>query len=131
MPAGGFPLGNVLLYLAAVAAPVAGFWLLPKLARLLGRAGRRGRRPTEPDLPPIERLAADLRRVHRSLRTLHSGAPALRRRATSQAYDALLVQACRAVEVPHRLDGELDGVEREAERLRVEEELRRAGLAIP
>ncbi|WP_216212174.1 hypothetical protein [Amycolatopsis aidingensis] len=130
MTPSGFPLGNVLLYLAVVVAPTAGFWLLPKLARLVTRLACRRRR-AQPDLPPIERLAADLRRVHRSLRTLRQGAPVVRRRATNQAYDALLVQACRAVEVPHRLEAELDGIERAAERLRVEEELRRAGLAIP
>jgi hypothetical protein len=55
----------------------------------------------------------------------------VRRRATRQAYDALLVQACHAVGEQHWLDTLPEGVEREVERLRIEESLRRSGLAVP
>jgi hypothetical protein len=126
----GVPIGNILLYLVVVVAPVAGCWLLWTLSRL-GREWSRRRRQPEPSGLPIERLSADLRRVHRSLTELAPDAPALRRKATSQAYDALLAQACAAVRVEHRLDTVPEGLEREIERLRVEEALREAGLGIP
>jgi hypothetical protein len=48
-----------------------------------------------------------------------------------QAYDQLLIQACRAVDVSHRIDQLPPGTDLELERLRVEEQLRDAGLAIP
>ncbi|PXY31637.1 hypothetical protein [Prauserella muralis] len=119
--------GNVLIYLGVVVTPtlVAGLVLaLPKLGRALAR-----RRPPAPPGAPVERIAADLRRVHRSLTTLAPDAPVVRRRATCEAYDALLAQACRAVGVEQRL-GAVAGVDREIERLRLEEELRAAGLVI-
>lgn len=54
----------------------------------------------------------------------------MKRFAARQAYDALLVQACAAVEVGHRLDSVAEGVDREVERLRVEDALREAGLRV-
>ncbi|WP_199428896.1 hypothetical protein [Qaidamihabitans albus] len=121
--------GNILIYLAVVIGPTALFWLAFRVPRLVENARRR--RASAPAGPPVERVAADLRRVRRSLAGLAPDAPVVRRRATGQAYDALLMQACQAVEVPHRLDTVPDGIERELERLRVEEALRGAGLAIP
>ncbi|PRX47680.1 hypothetical protein B0I33_105260 [Prauserella shujinwangii] len=121
--------GNVLIYLAVVIAPTATCWVILMLPRLVAAARRR--RAPEPQGPPVERLAADLRRVRHSLATLPPNAPMVRRRATGEAYDALLAQACRAVGVAHRLDAVPEGIDRELERLRVEEALRGAGLAIP
>jgi hypothetical protein len=69
--------------------------------------------------------------VHRTLLEFEPGTPALRRYAARQAYDDLLRQACHALEVPERLDEFPEGMDKEIERLRVEEELRRAGLRIP
>ncbi|TNC27241.1 hypothetical protein [Amycolatopsis alkalitolerans] len=126
------PIGNVLIYLAVCAVPPVVFWLGSKVPRLVDSIGERhrGRRPL-PEGPPIERLAADLRRVHRVLEQLPPNSPELRRRATNQAYDALLAQACHAVGEQHWLDTVPEGLEREIERLRVEESLRRRGLAVP
>lgn len=126
----GVPIGNVLLYVIVIFTPMAVFELV-RWWLMNPDALTRRRRPPSPDGLPIERLAADLRRVHRSLRRLAPDAPELRRRATRQAYDALLADACRALDVPHRLDETPDGLDREIERLRVEEALRTAGLAIP
>lgn len=81
-----------------------------------------------PHCRPIELLAADLRRVHRDLQ--RPGIPMARRRGVRQAYDSLLVQACEAVDIPQELDSLADGVDREAERLRIEDALRSAGMAI-
>jgi hypothetical protein len=127
------PIGNVIIYGVVCAVAPTVFWLASKLPRLVDSVGDlyRRRRLPPPDGPPIERLAADLRRVHRALERLPDNAPAVRRRATNQAYDALLAQACHAVGEQHWLETVPDGIEREIERLRIEESLRRCGLAVP
>jgi hypothetical protein len=125
--------GNLVLLAIAVIAPSALFWLLLRVPRTVDAAGaylRRRRAGPRPDCPPIERLAADLRRVHRTLREFPPGTPAVRRKATRQAYDALLIQASQEVDVPHRLDSLAEGVDREVERLRVEEALGDAGVRV-
>lgn len=56
-----------------------------------------------PKGPPIERIAADLRRLRRELVVLETGSrpgKALRLRAVSMAYDDALRAACVALEVP-------------------------------
>lgn len=121
---------GLLIYLAIVLTPVVLTWLALRVPSLLHAIRERHRQPL-PEGLPIERLAADLRRVHRDLLDLAPDAPIVRRRATRQAYDALLAQACTAVGVNHELDAVPEGVEREMERLRLEECLRQAGLAIP
>ena len=126
------PLGNVVIYVAVSVTPPVVLWLASKAPKLVRAWARRRPGPPMPEGPPIERLAADLRRVHRALEKLAPGAPMLRRRATRQAYDALLAQACRALGEPHWLDTlPEEGLEREVERLRVEERLRHCGLVIP
>ena len=126
------PVGNLILLVVAVLAPSLLFWALLRVPRTVDAVGAylRRRRGPAPSAPPIERLAADLRRVHRILAEFPPGTPAVRRRATSQAYDALLVQACAAVDVSHRLDVLGEGLDREVERLRVEEALRDAGVRV-
>lgn len=123
---------NVLLFAVAVIAPTLVFWFLVRVPRLVDGVGERirRRRVVATNLP-IEQLAADLRRVHRLLVQCPDGTPMVRRIATRDAYDALLRQACAAVEVSHDLDTLPEGVERDMERLRVEEALRSAGLTIP
>jgi hypothetical protein len=79
---------------------------------------------------PIERIAADLRRVRRTMAGFGPGDSAVKKFAARQAYDALLMQACAALEVEHRLRSLPEGMDREIERLRVEEALRRLGLSI-
>ena len=78
---------------------------------------------------PVEQLAADLRRLRRAVATDQ------RRSATHQlanrvAYDQLLMQACEMVAVPHELDKNTAGPERDIERIRVEAELERAGIVL-
>ncbi|MCX2952664.1 hypothetical protein [Lentzea sp. NEAU-D7] len=79
---------------------------------------------------PIERVAADLRRVRRARACFEPGTSAVKKIAARQAFDALLVQACSALEVEHRLGSLPEGVDREIERLRVEERLRDLGLSV-
>lgn len=127
------PVGNLVLLAVAVIAPSLLFWMILRVPRTVDAVGarlRRRRRGPEPVCPPIERLAADLRRVHRTLADFPPGTPAVRRNATRQAYDALLAQACTAVDVPHQLDSLAEGVDREVERLRVTEALRDAGVRV-
>ncbi|OXM57998.1 hypothetical protein CFP71_04645 [Amycolatopsis thailandensis] len=121
--------GPVALYTVVAVAPSVLFWCALKAPVVLRRWHRR-REPAVPIGPPIEKLAADLRRVHRLLAELPSGASAVRRYGTRQAYDALLVQACREVEVDHRLDELPEGFDRGIERLRVEESLAERGLSV-
>ncbi len=121
--------GPVALYTVVAVAPSVIFWCALKAPAAL-RWWRRRREPVTPAGPPIEKLAADIRRVHRLLAELPSGASAVRRVGTRQAYDTLLSQACREVEVSHRLDTLPEGFDREIERLRVAESLRERGLSV-
>lgn len=122
--------GNILLYAAVVFGPPLLVVLAIRGVRISRELADR-RRPPEPPHPPIERLSADLRRVHRYLIDLPSDAPALRRRSAEEAYDSLLASACESLEVRHELHEVSSRMDREIERLRVEEALRHAGLRIP
>jgi hypothetical protein len=125
-------MANVVLFAVAVLAPTLFFWGLVRLPRVVDRIGERVRaRRAAPTGLPIEQLAADLRRVHRLLVQCPDGTPMVRRVATREAYDELLRQACAAVDVSHELDAVPEGMERDMERLRIEEALRTAGLTIP
>jgi hypothetical protein len=79
---------------------------------------------------PIERIAADLRRIRPQALTPTPGMPMARRKAIVAAYDDALLDACRALDVPTELDRVTDAFERESERLRTESELERAGVAL-
>jgi hypothetical protein len=127
----GFPIGNVLLFAALVFVPTAAFWAVLRLSTLVSRIKRLRPGPPVPLRPPIQILVADLRRVRRVLAGFKPGTPMARRLGTRQAYDALLAEACDAVNVEQRLGTFPEGVEREMERLRLEGSLRSAGLAIP
>ncbi|MFJ8964671.1 hypothetical protein ACIRG5_35295 [Lentzea sp. NPDC102401] len=83
-----------------------------------------------PEHRPIERIAADLRRVRRVRASFEPGASAIKKIGARQAYDALLVQACTALGVEHRLHLLPEGMDREIERLRVEECLKHQGLSL-
>jgi hypothetical protein len=84
--------------------------------------------PVAPGGMPIERIAADLRRIRPQALQPATGTPMARRRAIAAAYDECLLDACRALEVPTELDRMTDAFERESERLRTESELERAGV---
>lgn len=127
----GFPVANLLAYGALTVLPVALCWVVFTLSPRVCRAVRARRRPPPvASGPPIERIAADLRRVRRDLAGTGAPTPMARRRGIRQAYDALLVQACAALAVPHRLTELPEGMDLEVERLRVEHALRSAGLAL-
>src|SRR3954451_146397 len=81
-----------------------------------------------PATMPIERIAADLRRIRPQARMPAMGTPMVRRRAVAAAYDEGLLDARRALDVPTQLGRMTDALERESERLRTEHELQRAGV---
>jgi hypothetical protein len=92
------------------------------------RVGLKEPLPRPSDRMPIERIVSDLRRIRPQARHLATGTPMARRRAIVAAYDEVLLDACRALEVPTELDRMTDALERESERLRTEVELERAGI---
>jgi len=84
--------------------------------------------PVGPVGPPIERLAADLRRLAGQRVGLATRSPVWHS-AVQRAYDDRLTVACRELEIPQHL-AELEGVDLEIERVRVEGLLQRAGLTV-
>ena len=132
----------------AVIGPLGGFLALALATLMLGAAvggalyqreraawfrrlgGRVSPRPEPPAGPPIERIGRDLRRLRAELLAPTPGAPMARRTGVWRAYDDLLGDACRALDVPDTLTGLPPGIEREAERLQVEHELEAAGLRL-
>ena len=81
------------------------------------------------DPPSIEQLAFDLRRLAGQRRGGPSQQSEKWRAAVLRAYDERLCLACRALGLLEHL-GSLQGMDRDLERLRVESELRAAGLAL-
>jgi hypothetical protein len=78
---------------------------------------------------PLEEVVATLRRLYPVAHHPPRGAGMPRQRGALMAYDERLAAAACALEVPTALtDLPLDTVDREAERLRLEDALGRAGL---
>ena len=130
----GGPLGGVLtiaLVTLMLGVALSGVFC----QREIGLAGRwlvtRIRRPPEtPTNRPIERIAHDVSRLRAKLLTLDADIPMQRRIGVLQAYDDLLAEACGVLDVPDTLTDLPLGMERDAERLRVEDELAAAGLRL-
>ena len=80
--------------------------------------------------PPVEDLAADLRRLRPQARSHRPGVAMARQRGIVAAYDEVLVAAATALDVPTALGDLPEGIEHETERLRLELALERAGLVI-
>jgi hypothetical protein len=131
-------MGTSLLHLGAIVGGVVGsVALVGWLARLVFGSARLPlpvRRREEPAVPagrPIELVAADLRRLGRQLAHVPAGAPMARRRGLQAAYDDVLAEAARLLEVPHTLGTVAPGRPRDVERLRVQAALSDAGLVVP
>ncbi|HEX4686421.1 MAG TPA: hypothetical protein VH228_06545 [Nocardioides sp.] len=126
------------LFLALITAClVLALWLLAHAAQIVELAVRGAQAvhlvkapPPAPVGMPIERIAADLRRIRPQALMQATGTPMARRRGIIAAYDQALLEACRALEVPTELDRITDALERESERLRTEAELARAGVEL-
>jgi hypothetical protein len=98
-----------------------------RLARL-DRSLCPGAVPDAPAVPPIERIAADLRRLRRQRTGIALRSPVWFS-AVEKAYDERLRLACGQLDIAGHLD-ELTGVDREIERVRMEGELEAAGLTL-
>lgn len=88
----------------------------------------RRRRVAEPLHRPLQQVAADLRRLARSLVLVPAGAPVARRRGLQAAYDDVLVEAAALLEVRHTMTLTPQGPARDAERARLQAALTDAGL---
>ncbi|MGY1591206.1 hypothetical protein ACI789_03130 [Geodermatophilus sp. SYSU D00965] len=125
-----------LLHLGSIVVGVVGaVGLLGWLARLVFGSARLPVRRTPrvqatPSSRPIELVAADLRRLSGQLARVPAGAPMARRRGLQAAYDDVLLEAARILEVPHTLTDRPSGSARDAERLRLQSALADAGLVV-
>jgi hypothetical protein len=79
--------------------------------------------------PPIEKLAADVRRLRPEARSPRPGVRMARQRGIVAAYDVALVATAEALGVPSTLTELPEGLDREAERLRLEDAREAAGLS--
>ncbi|MET7419325.1 hypothetical protein [Dactylosporangium sp. NPDC005555] len=104
--------------------PVRRWWHLSWAGRFVHKAAP----APEPEAPPIEQLAADLRRLNRLRVGVATRSPVWFN-AVQRAYDGALRVACAQLGIDQYLD-QVSGVDLEVERLRVEGELQRAGLAL-
>jgi hypothetical protein len=98
--------------------------------RRLARLDRTLESPTrrEPTGPPIEQLAADLRRLGRQRVGIATRSP-IWFTAVQRAYDERLRLACRELCIEEHLD-RLEGMDLEIERVRAEGELESAGIVL-
>lgn len=129
--------GDLLVKVGVIVAILAVLWVLPDWGRYRDRALRVGEAlhlveppPTPPSGPPIERLAADARRIRAQIRHAPPGIPVARMRGWVAAYDDVLVAACQALGVEERLGAFPEGPERDLERERVERMLVATGFLL-
>lgn len=127
---------GILVFTALTVAPLVvllavrhGDRVLRRLRSALIRAHCWPRGPVVPDGPPLEELAASLRRLYPGAHHPRAGTRMPKQRGVLMAYDARLVVTAKALGVPTVLaDLPLDSFEHECERLRLERALTAAGL---
>jgi hypothetical protein len=124
-------LAGALWLILAVAVPclaLSGVLLAPRLLDRL-RERRAARQPEQPQGLPVEKLAADLRRLRAELvyrrPTSNLGLTAL-----MQAYDEVLEATCARLELPVHLRELPIGLDRDIERLRTEAAVQEAGIPL-
>jgi hypothetical protein len=130
----GAEIVNIAELIALCLAPAVTLWALLHLDRVgpfVVRCWRKIRPAKEtPSGPPLERIAADIRRIGANIEALPPRAPVVKRKAVILAYDDALGAACRALGIEDSLAGLPFGPTRDAIRLRIEAELACAGLVI-
>jgi hypothetical protein len=84
----------------------------------------------EPPPPriPLEKITADLCRLSTAMRDVPPEASRARKHGLIRAYDDVLGKAALALDLPQALDELPLGMDRDLERIRVETQLRDAGL---
>jgi hypothetical protein len=101
-------------------------WTARRLARRAGLCGPAA--DAKPAGPPIQQIAADLRRLGRQRIGVATRSPVWFA-AVQRAYDDRLSLACLELEIPQHLR-ELTGIDLEIERVRIEGELTAAGIGL-
>src|SRR5690606_19314189 len=129
---------DAVVKVGVIVAVLVVLWVLPDWPTYRARTVRLGQAlrlleppPPRPAGPPIEQIAADLRRIRSQIEHVPPGTPVARRRGWLEAYDDLLVSACRALGMEQEIDALPEGPRRDLERERVERSLVRAGLEGP
>ena|SRR5688500_16384194 len=128
---------DLVVKVGVIVAILLVLWVLPDWGNYRERALRVGRAlhvaepaPLHPSGPPIEQIAADIRRIRTQIRQAPPGMPAARMRGWLEAYDDVLVTACHALALAERLGSIPEGAEHSLERERVERMLMQAGLRL-
>jgi len=128
---------DLVVKVGVVLAVLALLWVLADWGSYRDRALRLGRAlhvaapaPLHPSGPPIEQVAADIRRIRTQIEQAPSGVPVARMRGWLAAYDEVLATACHALDLEERFSAVPEGPQRTEERERVERELMRAGLRL-
>ena len=115
-----------------VVTPSALFWVglqLPKLVDAVRERQRARRAADGPQGPPLEQLAADLRRLRGEL-VYRKPTTNLRLTALLEAYDGALESMCERLELPTQLRELPLGRDRDLERLRTEADIEDAGIPL-
>jgi len=122
---------GVISYVLIAFSPLVLIWLGLRLAKIIDAVRDRRaahQRAASPPGQPLERLAADLRRLRAELT---SGAPTnnLRHTALHMAYDSVLLDTCASLRIPTEL-ATAAGPDRDLERLRAEAAIQDAGVQL-
>jgi hypothetical protein len=102
---------------------------LRRLDRTINQPPAIDRLGLERRLPPVEQIAAELRRLNHQRNHGLSTESEKWSAAVATAYDAWLLAACRRLNITEHLTT-LAGIDRDLERLRVESQLETAGLVL-
>jgi hypothetical protein len=102
---------------------------LARLNRTINQPSFADRLTAQHRLPPVEQIAAELRRLNRQRYHGPSTESEKWSAAVATAYDRWLLAACRRLDISEHLTT-LAGVDREIERIRVEGQLETAGLVL-
>ncbi len=118
-----------LVPLGIVAAFVNARVLIARFVDLGRRAHLLNTPDPPPAGPPLQWIAAELRRLRPEVRSPRPELAVTVHRAIVAEYDGVLVQAATALGVPTTLADVPEGLDHEAERLRLEHALELAGLS--
>jgi hypothetical protein len=122
-------LAGLLLYLVIAATPTLVLWVsLRLLPAVVAKVAERRRARHLPPAPPLEATVADLRRLRREVRA-RAHRTYVRRTAVLAAYDDVLLDVCRQVDVDAPLATAV-GHDRVYARLMTEAALEDAGIAL-
>jgi hypothetical protein len=126
---------TVLALCLALLAPtvvLGAIFAIPKWVAVAGEARRRRLRRlgklVTPSGPPLERLAADLRRLRVQRTDPHRSR--VQREGARLAYEDVIRQTATALDIAHDLDGATSRFGREVELMRIEQALLAAGLVL-